>query len=626
MYDELHRPQFHLSPRHSWMNDPNGLVWYRGEYHLFFQHTPGFMNHAANSWGHAVSADLVHWRELDTAIAPDEYGFIWSGSAVVDTDNSAGFAGGGERALVAVYTTGGFGAPRPNQPGATPCVQAIAYSTDRGRTFRRYSGNPVLGHVRAENRDPKVIRHAATRQWIMALFLDGNDFALYGSPDLKRWRHLCALEVADTGECPDLFELPVDGDPGDTRWVFWGAAGVYRLGSFDGTTFTPETPALRCEMGANGYAAQTWSDVPTEDGRRIQISWMRNGHFPAMPFNGQMSFPVELTLRTTPQGLRLCRQPVKELELLHRRTLRWQEHRLSPGPNRHDLYHVHGPGWQSRIATEYRNLAPDTAWDLFHVEAVIDPAGAAAFGIIIRGHDLRCDIAAASLHLARTHGPGPPRRRRLPAPAAPGGSHLAGAVRRRRPGIRFVLLPARRQRHAAGTVRRGRERAPRLAGNPRTELGLATGGGPYRRMNGPHRPLAGQVAVVAGATRGAGRGIARMLGAVGATVYCTGRSVQGRPATAGRTETIDETSAMVTAEGGRGIAVRTDHTVEPEVERLFERVRADQGRLPPAYLARTAAVIRPALLPAASGVRPRRRTGWPTGKGRRRRAGRRPQS
>ena len=396
MYDELHRPQFHFSPRHSWMNDPNGLVWYRGEYHLFFQHTPGFMNHAANSWGHAVSTDLVHWRELDTAIAPDEYGFIWSGSAVVDTDNSAGFAGGGaEQALVAVYTTGGFGAPRPNQPGATPCVQAIAYSTDRGRNFRRYAGNPVLGHVRANNRDPKVIRHAPTGQWIMALFLDGNDFALYGSPDLKQWRHLCDLEVADTGECPDLFELPVDGAPGDTRWVFWGAAGVYRLGSFDGTTFTPETPALRCELGPNGYAAQTWSDMPTEDGRRIQISWMRNGHFPAMPFNGQMSFPVELTLRSTRHGVRLCRQPVRESELLHRRTLRWQDHRLSPGLNRHDLYHVHGPGWQSRIATEYRNLAPDTTWDLFHLEAVIDPGDAAAFGIIIRGHDLRYDVAAA---------------------------------------------------------------------------------------------------------------------------------------------------------------------------------------------------------------------------------------
>ena len=395
MYDELHRPQFHFSPRHSWMNDPNGLVWYRGEYHLFFQHTPGFMNHGANSWGHAVSTDLVHWRELDTAIAPDEYGYVWSGSAVVDTGDSAGFAAAGEQALVAVYTTGGFGAPRPNQPGANACVQAIAYSTDRGRTFRRYAGNPVLGHLRAENRDPKVIRHAPTGQWIMALFLDGNDFTLYGSPDLKRWSHLCDLEVADTGECPDLFELPVDGNPDDTRWVFWGAAGVYRLGSFDGTAFTPETPALRCELGPNGYAAQTWSDVPPEDGRRIQISWLRGGHFPAMPFNGQMSFPVELTLRSTAEGVRLCRQPVRELELLHRRTLRWRDHLLSSGPNRHDLYHVHGPGWRSRLATDYRNLAPDTTWDLFHVEAVVDPADAAAFGIIIQGHDLRYDVAGA---------------------------------------------------------------------------------------------------------------------------------------------------------------------------------------------------------------------------------------
>ena len=114
-----------------------------------------------------------------------------------------------------------------------------------------------------------------------------------------------------------------------------------------------------------------------------------------MPFNGQMSFPVELTLRTTPRGVRLCRQPVKELSLLHRCTLRWQDRRLSPGLNRHDLYHVHGPGWHSRIAAEYRNLAPDTTWDLFHIEAVIDPGDAAAFGIIIRGHDLRYDVAAA---------------------------------------------------------------------------------------------------------------------------------------------------------------------------------------------------------------------------------------
>ena len=404
---------------------------------------------------------------------------------MVDTDNSAGFAdGGGEQALVAVYTTGGFGAPRPNQPGANACVQAIAYSTDRGRTFRRYAGNPVLGHLRAQNRDPKVIRHAATGQWIMALFLDGNDFTLYASADLKEWRHLCDLEVADTGECPDLFELPVDGDLGDTRWVFWGAAGVYRLGSFDGITFTPETPALRCELGPNGYAAQTWSDVPADDGRRIQISWLRGGHFPAMPFNGQMSFPVELTLRSTPQGVRLCRQPVKELELLHRRTLRWRDHRLSPGLNRHDLYHVHGPGWQSRLATDYRNLAPDTTGDLFHVEAEIDPGDAAAFGINVQGHDLRYNTAGVRFTwLDNT----------IPAPHDDNG-HLRLQLLVDRTSLElfaagglvsaFLLLPAGRVRHAPGVVRRGRHRPHRLAGRPRAELGLAASS--RDRLSGLH--------------------------------------------------------------------------------------------------------------------------------------------
>ena len=408
MYDELHRPQFHFSPQHSWMNDPNGLVYYRGEYHLFFQHTPGFMNHAANSWGHAVSTDLVHWQELDTALTPDAYGYIWSGSGVVDAANSTGFGQGDEQALVAIYTTGGFGAPRPNNSEANACVQAIAYSTDRGRTFQSYAANPVLGHLRANNRDPKVIWHAATGRWIMALFLDGNDFTLYGSPDLKQWSHLCDLEVAHTGECPDLFELPVDGDAANTRWVFWGAAGVYRLGSFDGTSFSADTPALRCELGPNGYAAQTWSDVAPEDGRRIQISWMRGGHFPAMPFNGQMSFPVELTLRTTAEGVRMCRQPVREVALLRRRTLRWEDYRLSAGLNRHDLFHVYGPGWQSRMATEYANLAPATTWDLFHLEVVVDLGDAAAFGIIVRGHDLRYTCATASFAYLGHTIPAPP--------------------------------------------------------------------------------------------------------------------------------------------------------------------------------------------------------------------------
>ena len=203
------------------------------------------------------------------------------------------------------------------------CIQCIAHSNDCGRTWTKYKGNPVIGHIRAQNRDPKVVWHAPTRHWIMTLFMDGNDYVLFSSPDLKSWTRLQDLILPGVSECPDFFELPVDGDPSDTRWVFWGASGGYLLGRFDGKTFTPETDVLQAETGANGYAAQTWSDIPEEDGRRIQISWMRNGRYPAMPFNQQMSFPVELTLRTLPAGIRLCREPVREIESLHDRTRTW---------------------------------------------------------------------------------------------------------------------------------------------------------------------------------------------------------------------------------------------------------------------------------------------------------------
>ena len=152
LYRELHRPQFHFTSKRDWINDPNGLVYYKGEYHLFFQHSPGFMQHAPNIWGHAISTDLVHWKQISHAIEPDNYCFFWSGSAMVDWNNTSGLQEGEEAVIIAIFTTGGFGEP------GTPCVQAIAYSNDRGRTFKRYP-KPVLGHICARNRDPKVIWH-----------------------------------------------------------------------------------------------------------------------------------------------------------------------------------------------------------------------------------------------------------------------------------------------------------------------------------------------------------------------------------------------------------------------------------------------------------------------------------
>lgn len=319
LYREIHRPQFHFTAREHWINDPNGLVYFDGEYHLYFQHTPGSMVHGRTTWGHAVSTDLVHWKQLHTAaLDVDDTGWMWSGSAAVDHGNTGGFRDGEEPPLIAFYTAGG----ERMFPGRR-CIQCIAYSNDRGRTWTKYAGNPVIGHIRAENRDPKVVWHAPTARWVMTLFMDDNDYALFASPDLKSWTHLQDLTLPGVSECPDFFELPVDGDPSKTRWVFWGASGGYLLGRFDGRTYTPETDVLQAEQGANGYAAQTWSDVPAEDGRRVQISWMRNGRYPAMPFNQQMSFPVELTLRTLPEGIRLCREPVAEIETLHDGTRTW---------------------------------------------------------------------------------------------------------------------------------------------------------------------------------------------------------------------------------------------------------------------------------------------------------------
>ena len=189
------------------------------------------------TWGHAVSKDMIHWTQLDHAIYPDDLGTIFSGSAVVDQRNTAGFQTGDEKVLVAFYTSAGT-----HTTPSRPFTQSIAYSNDRGRTWEKYSGNPVLGHIKGHNRDPKVVEHKPSGRWVMALFIDEHDYALFGSSNLRQWEHLCDLTLPGVSECPDLFELPVDGDPAHTKWVFWGASGGYVLGTFDGSTFQAETP------------------------------------------------------------------------------------------------------------------------------------------------------------------------------------------------------------------------------------------------------------------------------------------------------------------------------------------------------------------------------------------------
>ena len=311
------------------------------------------------TWGHAVSTDLVHWKELPHAIYPDKLGTIFSGSAVVDHHNTSGFRTGNESPIVCFYTSAGDLVRPP-----VPFTQSLAYSNDRGRTWIKYSGNPVLKHIVGSNRDPKVFWHEATRRWIMALFLDGRQYALFSSSNMKQWERISDIPDPGGSECPDLFELPIDGDANNRRWVFWAGNGNYLIGRFDGTTFTQESGPHPSRFGANDYAAQTYSDIPPADGRRIQISWMSGGQFPGMAFNQQMTVPRVLTLRSTEEGVRLFIEPVKELEALRGTLHSWSD-----------------VGLQATTT-----VLQDVSGDLFDIEADIEIGNAERVGLEIRGH------------------------------------------------------------------------------------------------------------------------------------------------------------------------------------------------------------------------------------------------
>ena len=322
-YREKYRPQFHFSPRRGWTNDPNGLVFYKGTWHLFYQHNPFGVRWNNMTWGHATSPDLFHWTEGVDAIYPNELGTVFSGSAVVDWKNTSGFQKGSDPPLIALYTSNG-GSMRYGNPAS----QSLAWSADAGKTWIRYEKNPVLPHMIGGNRDPKVFRYEPTGKWIMALYLDKEDYALFQSNDLKTWDKICDIKNLGCSECPDMFELPVDGNSSNKKWVFWGGNGKYLIGTFDGKTFTRESEPLPMKWGGNDYAAQSYSDTP---GRRIQFSWMNGGTYPGMPFNQQFSVPRELTLRTTKDGIRLCTNPVKELDLLRSTTVSTSAKALGDG-------------------------------------------------------------------------------------------------------------------------------------------------------------------------------------------------------------------------------------------------------------------------------------------------------
>jgi len=329
-YKEKLRPQFHFSSPRGWNNDPNGMVYYKGEYHLFYQRNPFGWYWGNMTWGHAVSTDMVHWTNLPDALHPDAMGTMFSGTAVVDKDNTAGFKTGDEDPIVLFYTSAGG---TNSWSEGVPHTQSIAYSNDRGRTWTKYAGNPIVGYIRQGNRDPKVLWHEPTGHWCMVLYLGEEEMAFFTSNDLKEWTEHKDSRIKGFHECPELFELPVDGDPDNTKWVLHGALGDYMIGDFDGKKFKPETEIIKYSHARNFYASQTFNNMPEEDGRRIQIGWARYMDLPGMPFNQMMTFPCELTLRTTKDGIRMCPMPIREIEKLYKSETTFQEQAIKPGDN-----------------------------------------------------------------------------------------------------------------------------------------------------------------------------------------------------------------------------------------------------------------------------------------------------
>lgn len=394
VYAEQWRPQFHFTSMRGRLNDPNGLLHYDGEHHLFYQLHPYGVKSGSKSWGHAVSRDFLHWEELPIAIHAEDEGMMFSGSGVVDWKNTTGFQTGKEPPLVLIYTATG-----------PPRDQRLAFSNDRGRTWTKYAGNPVLPEVAHNNRDPKVFWHEPTQRWVMILHctekgkklppIDPKDptrksgeFVFFTSPDLKQWTR--EGSVIGFAECPDLFPMKIEGTE-KTKWIVHGGLGEYFVGDFDGRNFTRTSDLLHGPYGSAYYAGQNYSDM--RDGRVVQQGWAKMGDnfFPGIPFAQMMNIPCEITLRNTGRGPRLVWQPVREIE-----TLRAKHH---------------------SIAADVLNAESDPLRDLqtpfFDLHAVISVGTASEIKLDLRGTTFVIDVKKEKLTSGKASMPMPIREGRL---------------------------------------------------------------------------------------------------------------------------------------------------------------------------------------------------------------------
>ena len=390
--DCRYRPRHHYTADRSWLNDPNGLVYANGTYHLFYQHNPSGTVWGNMSWGHATSADLLHWDEQPVAIACDEQEAIFSGSAVLDKTNTSGFGTPDNPPLVAIYTS----AYTPASPLNGRQAQSLAYSTDNGATWTKYDGNPVLDRASADFRDPKVFWYdgSAGSYWVMvAVEAVDREVVLYKSADLKTWEYLSTFGPANaTGgvwECPDLFELPVDGDAGNTKWVLvvnlspggiaGGSGGQYFLGSFDGVAFTSETTVTQgiqqddsrmaeygwLDWGRDYYAAVSFSNAP--GGRRLMIGWMNNWQYGAV---------------TPTSGWRSAMSLVREVRLASRDgAVALVQAAVDPyGSGGATTYSEAG----TALAVGTRWLPAEASGDVLRIDADIVPGTAGEVGLLLR--------------------------------------------------------------------------------------------------------------------------------------------------------------------------------------------------------------------------------------------------
>ena len=334
VYSERYRPQFHFTARSNWLNDPNGCVFFQDEYHLFFQHNPSGLEWGNMSWGHAVSQDLLHWQQWPHAILPYKGGTIFSGSAIVDTHNDSGLGTPNSTPLIAVFTH-----------AQKPFGQALAWSDNRGHSWKLYNnGRHVIPNqgLNEEERDPYIFWHNDSSRWIMLLWVGMNQVRFFSSRNLLHWIPISDFTGEGFYECPELLRLAVDNDKNNMKWVLYDASLWYWIGTFDGERFTPESGPVQGEFGDNFYAGRTWNNLAI---RTVQIGWMRNGRYPGMPFNQQMSFPCTLSLISTPGGTRLCRNPITEIQDLRMSTNCVTEYKLRineelTAGNRGDLFDI----------------------------------------------------------------------------------------------------------------------------------------------------------------------------------------------------------------------------------------------------------------------------------------------